>query len=189
MKLSRLTLKDFRGFGEAEFDLMDPETDQPLNLALLVGDNGSGKTSALHAIDRGEDLPTWGLLQQALDQILAPNCFAGVDEDFNVNFQTPHGLVPIQALSDGFRSIFVIVADLLMRMNLLSSKRDQALLQEAVCLIDEIDAHLHPRFQERVIPALRTLFPNVQFIATTHSPIIVASVEAKHVFQLSAEGA
>jgi hypothetical protein len=138
--------------------------------------------------DRGQELPLWEVLRHALDTLLRPYTFAGVDDAFQVLFDTPSGRVPIEALSDGFRSTFTIVSDLLLRLNLATIHPEQVLQQEAVCLIDEVDAHLHPRWQETIIPGLRALFPNVQFIATTHSPLVVASVEPENVFRLEAEG-
>ncbi len=99
-------------------------------------------------------------------------------------FQTPTGRVPIEALSDGFRSVFAIVAELLLRLSLCTDQPEKVLEQEAVCLVDEIDANLHPRWQENVVPGLRAMFPNVQLIATTHSEIVVSTVEPKNVFRL-----
>jgi predicted ATP-binding protein involved in virulence len=110
-----------------------------------------------------------------------------VDDNFEVLFRTPTGQVRLEALSDSFRSIFVVVADLLLRLSLSTPRKEDVLQQEAVCMIDEIDAHLHPKWQERVIPGLRALFPRVQFIATTHSPIVIASVEPHQIFRLSLE--
>jgi energy-coupling factor transporter ATP-binding protein EcfA2 len=137
--------------------------------------------------DRGQELHLWEILHHALDMLLRPYRFEGVDNAFQVLFGTPSGSVPIEALSDGFRSTFTIVADLLLRLNLATRDPEQVLEQEGVCLIDEVDAHLHPRWQETIIPGLRALFPNVQFIATTHSPIVVSSVEPENVFRLEAE--
>jgi hypothetical protein len=134
--------------------------------------------------DRGESFPLWDTLRHALNTLLKPYTFEGVDDNFNVLFQTPTGRVPIEALSDGFRSVFVIIADLVLRMSLCTDRPDDVLSQEGVCLIDEIDAHLHPRWQENIVPGLRAMFPNVQLIATTHSPIVVASVQPENVFRL-----
>lgn len=138
-------------------------------------------------VDRGLDSPMWETLHDALNTIFAPYAFAGVDDRFNVRFKTPTGTVPIEALSDGFRSVFVIVSDLLLRLSLAAPRPEEVLSQEAVCLIDEIDAHLHPRWQERVVPSLRAMFPRVQFIATTHSPIVVSTVSPCEVFRLEDE--
>jgi hypothetical protein len=134
--------------------------------------------------DRQTELPLRDTLQRALNRIFSPYVFDGVDDRFEVWFRTPHGRVRLEALSDGFRSIFVIITDMLMRLSLCTDDMTRVLDQEAVCMIDEIDAHLHPNWQEKVMPALRTLFPNVQFVATTHSPIVVATVEPHNVFVL-----
>lgn len=138
--------------------------------------------------DRNEDLPLWHTLRHALNTLLHPYTFEGVDQHFDVLFQTTTGRVPLEALSDGFRSVFVIVAELLFRLGLTTKDFGKVLEQEAVCLIDEIDAHLHPRWQESIIPGLTAMFPNVQFIATTHSEIVVSTVEPKNVFRLEERG-
>lgn len=129
--------------------------------------------------DRGEVSPSWEILHQALDTLFDPYRFARVDERFEVLFETPTGLVPIEALSGGFQSLIVIVTELLFRLSLTTDDPNRILQQEAVCLVDEIDAHLHSRWQEQVLSGLRKLFPGVQLIATTHSPI-VASTAAPH---------
>lgn len=138
-------------------------------------------------VDRGQDSLLWETLRKALDTIFSPYTFIGVDDRFNVLFKTPTGTVPIESLSDGFRSVFVIVSDLLLRLSLAAPRPEDILAQEAVCMIDEVDAHLHPRWQERVIPSLRALFPCVQFIATTHSPIVVSTASPYEVFRLEDE--
>lgn len=137
--------------------------------------------------DRNEESAAWDTLHHALDTIFHPYKFEKVDEKFEVMFRTPTGLVPIEALSDGFRSVFVIVTELLLRLSLTTDDPNNILQQEAVCLIDEIDAHLHPNWQERAIPGLRELFPNVQFIATTHSPIVVSTVAPYEIFRFEQE--
>lgn len=133
--------------------------------------------------DRSEESPTWETLCSALNTIFDPYRFDGVDEQFEVMFRTPTGRVPIETLSDGFRSVFVIVTELLLRLSLSTDDPNRILQQEAVCLIDEVDAHLHPRWQETALPGLRALFPRVQFIATTHSPIVVTTVSPHSIFR------
>jgi predicted ATP-binding protein involved in virulence len=134
--------------------------------------------------DRNVDLPTWARLRRGLDTLLHPVRFVGVDDAFDVIFETPTGEVELSELSDGFRSVFVIVAELMMRLSLSTDQPETMLDQEAVCIIDEIDAHLHPKWQQRIIPGLRALFPNVQIIATTHSPFVVESVAPQSIFKL-----
>jgi energy-coupling factor transporter ATP-binding protein EcfA2 len=82
--------------------------------------------------------------------------------------------VPLELtrLSDGYQAILTIVLDLMLRYAYLFLGGDP-LAGKALVGIDEIDLHLHPRWQRTVLPQLTALFPNTQFIVTTHSPIIV----------------
>ncbi|WP_336042268.1 AAA family ATPase [Pseudooceanicola nanhaiensis] len=81
-------------------------------------------------------------------------------------------------MSDGYRNVISIAADLAIKITMLNPHLGQAALKETpgVVLIDEIDLHLHPRWQRRVCEDLRRTFPRVQFICTTHSPFIVQSL-------------
>lgn len=75
------------------------------------------------------------------------------------------------SLSDGYRNVVAIAADLAIKMVMLNPHlRAEALQTPGVVLIDELDLHLHPKWQRRVISDLRRTFPAVQFICTTHSP-------------------
>lgn len=81
-------------------------------------------------------------------------------------------------MSDGYRNVIAIAADLAIKITMLNPHLGQGALKETpgVVLIDEIDLHLHPRWQRRVCEDLRRTFPRVQFICTTHSPFIVQSL-------------
>ncbi|MED4690630.1 AAA family ATPase [Peribacillus frigoritolerans] len=85
-------------------------------------------------------------------------------------------LIPIRLLSDGYRSIIGLVADIAYRMSILNPSLEDSLETPGVILIDEIDLHLHPKWQRSIIDDLKTTFPNVQFIVSTHSPFIVQSL-------------
>jgi len=79
----------------------------------------------------------------------------------------------LRELSDGYQSILVVVFDLVLRYIYLFPTLEDPLLGEATVAIDEVDLHLHPRWQRTVGAQLTTLFPNTQFILTTHSPAVV----------------
>lgn len=79
----------------------------------------------------------------------------------------------LRELSDGYQAILVIVFDLVLRFSFLHPTLDNPLERKAVVVIDEVDLHLHPRWQRVVLRQLVELFPNTQFIVTTHSPSIV----------------
>ena len=84
-------------------------------------------------------------------------------------------ILPFSALSDGTRNFFSIIADMAYRCITLNPHlKDKALLDtKGVVLIDELDLHLHPGWQRKIINILRDNFPQIQFIATTHSPFLI----------------
>ena len=84
--------------------------------------------------------------------------------------------LPIRYLSAGYQSLIWMVLDIAYRMAVLNPNlREQAAKSPGIVLIDELDMHLHPKWQWNIIEALQLAFPNVQFIAATHSPILIAS--------------
>jgi predicted ATP-binding protein involved in virulence len=98
--------------------------------------------------------------------------------------------LPISLLSGGYQNLVVIVADLAWRAVVLNPHlgREAPKQTAGVVLIDEIDLHLHPRWQRTVIENLRAAFPRLQFIATTHSPQVLSSARGRWVRLLSPEG-
>lgn len=131
--------------------------------------------------------PVWDKLVYAINTILEPMELLGVVKKNLVRFRAPTGVVPLESLSSGFRSLFVIVADLVLRLSLSAPPGANPLHQEAVCLIDESDTRLDEELQRRLVNDLRTVFPNVQFIITTYSKLIEAAAKPYQVFNL--EGA
>lgn len=93
----------------------------------------------------------------------------------------------IDQLSDGQRAVLALAADLARRMAQANPHHDDPLASEAVVLIDEVELHLHPSWQQRILTDLRRTFPNTQFIVSTHSPQVLTTVEPRHVVQLARE--
>jgi len=87
----------------------------------------------------------------------------------------------IDQLSDGEKCLLALVGDLARRLVLANPLAPNPLDRPAVVLIDEIDLHLHPAWQRTVLPKLRAVFPACQFIVTTHSPQVLASVHSSQV--------
>ena len=91
----------------------------------------------------------------------------------------------IEDLSAGYQSILNVVIDLAYRMAILNPDAGRNIPNaEGIVLIDEIDSNLHPKWQWRIVDALMETFPNVQFIAATHSPIIVSSCKNGHIMSI-----
>ena len=86
--------------------------------------------------------------------------------------------LPLTYYSDGFRNLLFLIIDLVWRASQLNPWLTLNEIKEqvtGVVLIDEVDLHLHPRWQAKAIPYLQELFPNVQFFITTHSPTVIAN--------------
>ncbi len=89
--------------------------------------------------------------------------------------------LPLRELSDGYQAMLVIVLDLVIRYAYLSPPLDEPMRRPATVVIDEVDLHLHPRWQRKVIGQLTRLFPETQFILTTHSPAVVqGAIDSGH---------
>lgn len=78
-------------------------------------------------------------------------------------------------LSDGYSAIIDIIADLILKMQT-SNSLTRAYEKEGIVLIDEIETHLHLELQRLILPMLTRVFPNIQFIVTTHSPFVLSSI-------------
>ncbi len=94
---------------------------------------------------------------------------------------------PFSNLSDGFRNMTAMVADIAYRSSALNPQFGDSVLQSitGVVIIDEIDLHLHPTWQRSVVDDLKRTFPKIQFIATTHSPFIIQSLGPGEVIDLN----
>jgi predicted ATPase len=85
--------------------------------------------------------------------------------------------IPFRALSDGYRAFFGWLADFMYHMCMTWPVNLELWECTGVALIDEIDLHLHPKWQMEVLPKLSKEFPRIQFIVTSHSPLVVGSLE------------
>lgn len=98
--------------------------------------------------------------------------------------------VHFDALPDGLKSIISWVADLSLRLEAIpwENKQEDVFSQSLILLLDEIDIHLHPKWQRRILPAVQKLLPNSQIFVSTHSPFVVGSVEDAWVYPLPEPG-
>lgn len=99
-----------------------------------------------------------------------------------VLFQTEDGWFRYTQLGYGYQSMLSWIIDLCKRMFDAYPDLQNPLEGEAVVLVDEIDLHLHPQWQRNIIAYLSKSFPNVQFIVTTHSPLVVQSIEELNLY-------
>jgi predicted ATP-binding protein involved in virulence len=98
--------------------------------------------------------------------------------------------MPFYSLSDGQRTALALVADIAIKASTLNAHlgRKAALMSPGVVMIDELDLHLHPKWQRRVIDDLKQTFPEIQFICSTHSPFLIQSLRPGELIVLQREG-
>lgn len=115
--------------------------------------------------------------------------FESSDELHNyVLFKTKDGSFRYTELGYGYQSMLSWVVDLSKRLFDAYPGAENPLHGSAVVLVDEIDLHLHPKWQREIISYLSEAFPNIQFIVTTHSPLVVQSMDNINLYLLSRDG-
>ncbi len=126
-------------------------------------------------------------LKQAVEQFL-PGCAnlrAISEPEPTLVIDKAGKTIDIRQLSDGERSMLALVMDLARRLSIANPNLEDPRQAQAVVLIDELDLHLHPQWQRTIVTKLTTTFPNCQFIATTHSPLIIGEVQPSGLTLLS----
>lgn len=106
------------------------------------------------------------------------------NDQVSVRFETIDGDMRFDELGFGYQTTLTWLADFCKRMFELYPDAENPLQEEAVVLVDEIDLHLHPKWQRDLVPTLSKIFPNVQFIVTTHSPHVLQSMEDVNLYVL-----
>jgi predicted ATP-binding protein involved in virulence len=105
---------------------------------------------------------------------------------FSESRGTPKAL-DLEQLSGGYRNLLAVVLDFARRLAQANPDFENPLEAPGILLIDEIELHLHPKWQQRVIPDLRKVFPNTQLIVTTHSPQVLTTVHPQNIAILKDE--
>lgn len=90
----------------------------------------------------------------------------------------------LSQMSDGEKNMITLVGDIARRLAIANPNSSKPLEGDGIILIDEIDLHLHPKWQRLMIPQLTNIFPNCQFIITTHSPQVLGSTKPENIFIL-----
>jgi len=98
--------------------------------------------------------------------------------------------IPFDHLSDGQRAVICLVADIARRICLLNPHLGEDVIRQTpgVVLIDELDVHLHPSWQRQIVNGLKKAFPQIQFIATSHSPQILGELRPEEIILLREGG-
>ncbi|WP_179108661.1 AAA family ATPase, partial [Rodentibacter genomosp. 2] len=110
--------------------------------------------------------------------------FSSILKDMEIYISSPTGDIPYEYLSAGFKSCIFIIWGIIREIQV-RFPNIRAKDFNGVVVIDEIELHLHPEWQNKICDILKKLFPNTQFIITTHSPHIIQSAEKNQVIALT----
>ena len=152
----------------------------------------------MQQIQRGQAIPEFIAVKMAMEQVFASvTGFSDVNVQFNLDTgdidivyfdkNHEHVRIPVSLLSDGYKCTISLIADIAYRMAILNPQLlDKVLTEtEGIVLIDEIDLHLHPRWQKRILEDLMSVFPRVQFIVSTHAPEVINSAKRESIIVLN----
>lgn len=137
--------------------------------------------------EKADEIQAWFKnLKQLLKKIFADESIElSFDEDTFEFHIMQQGKEPFDfnTLSSGYQAVLDIVLDVMMRM-VSQTQRSFDFNLPGIVLIDEIETHLHLELQKNIMPLLTTIFPNIQFVVTTHSPFILNSLENVVIYDL-----
>ncbi len=189
--------------------LATPQARQPMNApAIEFASRLAGYKNSISPVCSADELLNWLKFEQqlALQDGRESTQFITVKEAIKqaiegctrVDYHLRLGLLldiegqprlPFGTLSDGQRNMLAMIGDIAYKAAQLNPHLGKEVLQKTpgIVLIDELDLHLHPKWQRHVIEDLRRLFPEIQFIATTHSPFIIQTARDGELIKLDGE--
>ncbi|MBO5470269.1 MAG: AAA family ATPase [Lachnospiraceae bacterium] len=177
--VEKVQLKDNYGLTEFPRDeFVKYLLDLKMTEALARNNKKDKKADQIHA--------WFEALEQLLKKIFSDDTLKLIfDEDsfeFHISQQGKE-LFDFNTLSSGYQAVLDIVVDIIMRMqNRVNRSFDFNI--PGIVLIDEIETHLHLELQKNIMPLLTTIFPNIQFVVTTHSPFVLNSIKDVVIYDL-----
>lgn len=137
--------------------------------------------------EKADEIREWfDKLEELMKEVFADDTVQLVFDEDSFQFHIlQQGKEPFDfnTLSSGYQAVFDIVLDIIMRMQN-QTKRSFDFNLSGIVLIDEIETHLHLALQKNIMPLLTTIFPNIQFVVTSHSPFILNSLENAVIYDL-----
>jgi predicted ATP-binding protein involved in virulence len=174
-------------------DCLDPASSYKSFLEWFRYWNLNAKSSKIKLLEEGKEIQPTEFdrfvqsVRKAVNTCLAPTGWKQIEYSFSDDALVAHhpvyGKLPVEFLSDGIRNMIGMVADIAFRATKLNPHLGENAGRQTpgIVLIDEVDMHLHPEWQQVVLGSLSEAFPELQFIVTTHSPQVLTSVDASSI--------
>lgn len=196
-----ISLKTTRTFQYQSLQSVNKDTDKQNNILWSEAINGINLSDIknwfvnryLYSAHEGALSP-----EQLKNYELAKSCFSFLNENFifskvdassnEIMIKTPSGEIYYEYLSSGFKSIISILFGIIKEIEFrFKEPRINAIDFKGIILIDEIELHLHPEWQEKVVDVLLLAFPHAQFFASTHSPHVIQTAKPNQIIALGFE--
>ncbi|AEE49401.1 AAA family ATPase [Haliscomenobacter hydrossis] len=162
---------------------------QPENILQWIANNIAGQALAQVSGNLAETeqlRQIMAKLESTISQIIQKSIrFQVKTKPYNVTLAVDQEELDFNQLPDGLKSIISWIADLLMRMDRVKWENDTPVFdRNFILFLDEIEVHMHPAWQRKVLPVVQRLFPNAQIFISTHSPFVVGSVDGAWIHKL-----
>lgn len=196
-----ISLKTTRTFQYQSLQSVNKDTDKQNNILWSEAINGINLSDIknwfvnryLYSAHEGALSP-----EQLKNYELAKSCFSFLNENFifskvdassnEIMIKTPSGEIYYEYLSSGFKSIISILFGIIKEIEFrFKEPRINAIDFKGIILIDEIELHLHPEWQEKIVDVLLKAFPHAQFFASTHSPHVIQTAKPNQIIALGFE--
>lgn len=169
-------------------DCLNPNSSYKDFLAWYAPMSSEAQAEQLTALSAGHQaIARLNAVNNTIREVLEPTGWKGVRWDY-INkellaFHSDSRIFPVRLLSDGVRNMLAMTADMVFRCSQLNPHLGDAVatLTPGIVLIDEIDMHLHPEWQQSVLSRLMTVFPEIQFLVSTHSPEVISTFGKEHI--------
>jgi predicted ATP-binding protein involved in virulence len=184
------------GYGvNRHIKLEDPKPYKEFDaIATLFGENGYLKhirVSSTFEYVNNHFITIQQLINAVLEKSETENHVTLVDYDAeSLYFKTPSNpeqLIAVEALSEGFKSTFVWLFDLIIRIAKKGGNLNNVQNMTGLVLLDEVDLHLHPSWQRTILLSIETVFPNIHFIVSSHSVFVAQSIKDENLMALEWE--
>ena len=177
-------------------DCLDPASSYREFEEWFISIYKTAREEQIQALEQGDqlslqDTPYFSLIkviQDAINTVLEPVGWHDLEfsQKLDASLALNHkeqGKLKVSQLSDGIKNMLGLVADIAYRCVLLNGHllENAAKETQGVIMIDEVDMHLHPIWQQMVVSSLTKAFPSLQFILTTHSPQVLSTIDAKDI--------
>ena len=199
MSISRVTLTKRSDFGKTAKNQLNDRRSGYIGCLESTIDKASilewFKKISYESILHNKNMPEWKLFQKTVAVIMKevneldelPQVYYSSSIE-DIAYVENGKIQPISILSSGYQSLLWMAMDFAFRLALLNPELQSPEEAVGIIIIDEIDMHLHPKWQWNALKSFSKTFPKIQFIIATHAPIIIASGKGANLIQLTESG-